>query len=192
MTAIADKIGCQELLLAAQSGDLFARERLAGWMLHTAKRQVSRALRTRYASVSGSSLLSQALVRLIRGNTIDLAPDIYYLIAAISRATRQSLIDHYRRVERRRRNAAVAAPKHLPWFQQILDEQRIDEQELETALGELERIHPRKASVVNLRFFCEMSVPEVSCALGISKSTVESDFRIARAWLFYRLGGMDA
>jgi RNA polymerase sigma factor (sigma-70 family) len=64
--------------------------------------------------------------------------------------------------------------------------------ELETALEELQAIHPRKASVVNLRFFCELSTQEVAEALGISKSTVESDLRLARGWLYRRLGGSNA
>lgn len=192
MTFVTNASVLHELLVAAQKGDVGARERIAAWMLHTAKAQASRALRVRYSSLSHSSLMSHVLVRLVRGNTVDRAPDIYYVVAAISRATRQLLIDHYRRVDSRRRHAEFGAPADSPWFQQVFHDQHIDERELETALEELEKIHPRKSSVVNLRFFCEMSACEVALALGISKSTVESDLRLARAWLFRRLGGMNA
>ncbi|MFO0014610.1 MAG: sigma-70 family RNA polymerase sigma factor [Planctomycetota bacterium] len=181
----------QELLLAAQGGDTVAREQIASWMMDTANRQAARALHVQKGSLSHSSLLSQILVRLVRGDTIDRAPDIYYLVAAITKATRHLLIDHYRRVESRRL-ANFSGSAASPWFQQVLHDQHIDEWELEDALEELSRLHPRKASVVNLRFFCEMPAIEVAQALGISKSTVESDLRLARAWLFRRLGGSQA
>jgi RNA polymerase sigma factor (TIGR02999 family) len=182
----------QSLLLAAQRGDGHAREQIAAWMLSTAERHASRVLRHSTNSVAPSSLVSHVLVRLFRGDSIDRAPDIYYLIACITNATRQLIIDHYRRVECRRRHATLSPPATLPWFQQVLFEQHIDTMELETALEELQAIHPRKASVVNLRFFCELSTQEVAEALGISKSTVESDLRLARGWLYRRLGGSNA
>lgn len=182
----------QSLLSAAQGGDRDARELLASWMLGAVERHVHCALRNSQNSVAHSSVVSHVLVRLVRGDSIDRAPNIFYLISCITQATRQFLIDHYRRVARRNCNAQLAPPADFPWFKQVLFEQRIDELELETALDELQVIHPRKASVINLRFFCEMSAIEVSEALGISKSTVESDLRLARAWLFRRLGGSDA
>jgi DNA-directed RNA polymerase specialized sigma24 family protein len=42
--------------------------------------------------------------------------------------------------------------------------------------------------VVTLRFFGGFAVGEVAELLGVSVSTVESDFRTARAWLHSRLG----
>lgn len=179
----------QALLLAAQGGDRHAREQIAAWMLSTAERHASRVLRGSTNSLAPSSLISDVLVRLVRGGAMDRAPDIYYLIACITNATRQLIIDHYRRVECRGRHAMQSPPAGLPWFQQVLFDQHIDAMELETALEELQAIHPRKASVVHLRFFCDMSASEVGDALGISKSTVESDLRLARAWLYRRLGG---
>ena len=188
MSSVVHSSPYQELLLAAQSGDVAARERIASWMMRTADMQAAKALRSQYCTLTHSSILSHVLVRLVRGDTIERAPDIYYLIAAIARATRQLLIDHYRRVESRRRLESKA-PRDLPWFQEVLNDQNIEVMELDAALEELSALHPRKATVVNLRFFCEMSAGEVAVALGISKSTVESDLRLARGWLFRRLGG---
>jgi len=176
------------LLSAARSGDLEAREQIAAWMLSTAERYTARAIGRSVGEVTRSSLLSQVIVKLLRGKTIERAPDIYYLIASITHATRGLLIDHYRRVQRRR-GIEQAMPRDLPWFQQVILEQDIDERELDQALEELAEIHPRKAAVVHLRFFCEMSAVEVSSSLGVSKTTVESDLRLARAWLYRRLGG---
>ena len=55
--------------------------------------------------------------------------------------------------------------------------------ELDQALDTLARHDPRKARVVELRFFGGLSVEEVSEVLSVSKTTVEGDWRSARAWL---------
>ncbi len=41
----------------------------------------------------------------------------------------------------------------------------------------------RKAKVVEFRFFGGMTINEVANVIGVSASTVEADWRMARAWL---------
>ena len=188
---ITDFQRLQTVLKDAQSGNVQAREEIGAWMVETAQMHANSSLRFKKSSLSGSSLTSHVLLKLVRGNTIENAPDIPYLIAAITRASRELLIDHYRRVESRRKHTQVAAPSGLPWFEQVLEEQGVDQKELDEALALLQELDPRKASVINLRFFCEMSTIQVAEALGISKSTVESDLRLARAWLYGKLRGGD-
>lgn len=177
-----------ELLEAARGGNADAREKIAAWMLMTAERYTARALGQGMDVLTRSSLLSQVIIKLVRGQAIERAPDLYYLIAAITKATRELLVDHYRRVHRRR-EIEREMPRDLPWFQEVFYDQGIDQRDLDKALEELAEIHPRKAAVVHLRFFCEMSAVEVASSLGLSKSTVESDLRLARAWLYQRMGG---
>ncbi len=59
--------------------------------------------------------------------------------------------------------------------------------ELNQALEELERVHPRQARVVEMRYFGGCSIKETADVLEVSEWTVENDFRIARAWLRVRL-----
>ncbi|MGH9360671.1 MAG: ECF-type sigma factor, partial [Thermoanaerobaculia bacterium] len=54
---------------------------------------------------------------------------------------------------------------------------------LEEALTRLAGLDERQAQVVELRFFGGLSVEEAAEALGISKTTVEGEWRSARAWL---------
>jgi RNA polymerase sigma factor (TIGR02999 family) len=58
---------------------------------------------------------------------------------------------------------------------------------LSEALGELARADERKHRVVLLRFFGGCNVEEVAAALELSPSTVEREWRFARAWLHKRL-----
>ena len=51
---------------------------------------------------------------------------------------------------------------------------------------------PRKARVVELRFFGGLSVEETAEALGISARTVHTDWAFARAWLYRTLAAAHA
>jgi RNA polymerase sigma factor (TIGR02999 family) len=55
--------------------------------------------------------------------------------------------------------------------------------ELDEALKAFEKLDPRRAQVVELRFFGGMSVQETSQVLQVSPDTVLRDWRLARAWL---------
>ena len=54
---------------------------------------------------------------------------------------------------------------------------------LDDAIEELSRVDPRKAQVVELRFFGGLSVEETAEVLGISTQRVLRDWKLARAWL---------
>ena len=54
---------------------------------------------------------------------------------------------------------------------------------LDEALETLAEVDPRKAKVVELRFFGGLSVKETAAVLEISEESVLRDWRLARAWL---------
>lgn len=58
---------------------------------------------------------------------------------------------------------------------------------LDAALDELATFDPRKARVVELRFFCGMSGPEIAEVLRVDERTVKRDWSTARAWLHSKL-----
>jgi RNA polymerase sigma factor (TIGR02999 family) len=59
--------------------------------------------------------------------------------------------------------------------------------ELDEALKAFEKVDPRRAQVVELRFFGGMSVQETSKMLQVSPDTVMRDWRLAKAWLLKQL-----
>jgi RNA polymerase sigma-70 factor (ECF subfamily) len=133
-----------------------------------------------------TALVNEALVRLLEQNVLERSPNRHYLFAAAARAMRWILVDHGRRrqVEQRigLRNSVV--------LDDILARMEADDApilELNRAMEELERIHPRPARVVELRYFGGCTVDQIAEVLSIGRSTVESDFRVARAWLRARL-----
>jgi RNA polymerase sigma factor (TIGR02999 family) len=58
---------------------------------------------------------------------------------------------------------------------------------LDEALEALAAEDPRKARLVELRYFAGLSVEEAATALGISEATAKRDWVYARSWLFGRL-----
>ena len=60
---------------------------------------------------------------------------------------------------------------------------------LDDALSELAEIDPRKARVIELRFYGGLNVEETAEVLKLSPDTVLRDWRLARAWLLAELSG---
>ena len=53
---------------------------------------------------------------------------------------------------------------------------------LEEALSSLEKLDPRQAKIVELRFFGGLSIEEVAHVLKLSTTTVKREWTIAKAW----------
>ena len=62
---------------------------------------------------------------------------------------------------------------------------------LSDALDELSDADPRKAKIVELRYFGGLSVEETAAVLKVSVETVTRDWRLARGWLLLQIRGAD-
>ena len=137
-----------------------------------------------------SALVHEALMRLLDGEVLAEVPNRRYLFAAAAQAMRQVLVDHARRRRSAKREGGRA---RVPLDEALvaLEEQGLEVLAIHEALDRLAQAHPRQAQVVTLRFFGGLSVPEVAESLEVSTTTVESDWRFARAWLEGQLGGSE-
>ena len=63
----------------------------------------------------------------------------------------------------------------------------IDLDKLDDALGALSEFDPRKANVVEMRFFGGLTVEETAEVLKVSPDTVKRDWRLAKVWLLKEL-----
>lgn len=59
----------------------------------------------------------------------------------------------------------------------------IDLVALDDALERLAIMDPRKARLVELRYFAGMSIPEAAATLGVSLATIGREWAVARMWL---------
>ena len=106
-----------------------------------------------------------------------------HFFAAAAEAMRRILIERARQRaslkrggDRKRVELNAAEPVVLPM---LCD----DILALEEVLQKLEQTHPRKASLVKLRFFAGLTTAEAAAALGVSTTTAENDWAYARSWL---------
>lgn len=60
---------------------------------------------------------------------------------------------------------------------------------LDEALRRLEASDARKGQIVNLRYFAGLSVEETAEALGVSKTTIEREWRYIKVWLHREIAG---
>jgi RNA polymerase sigma factor (sigma-70 family) len=58
---------------------------------------------------------------------------------------------------------------------------------VDAALDALAEEDPRKARIVELRFFGGLTVEETAEALGVSPRTIHTEWAFARAWLYRAL-----
>jgi RNA polymerase sigma factor (TIGR02999 family) len=184
--------GCEltAILDAVRVGDPDARDRLVGAIYAELRRMGGGLMRRERPdhTLQPSALVHEALLRLLSGQALAEAPDRRYLFGAAAQAMRQVLVDHARR---RRVGKRLGDRVRVPLDAALVafDERGLDVLALHEVLERLAGSHPRQAQVVELRFFGGLSVPEVAEALGVSDTTVEADWRFARAWLRGQLGG---
>ncbi len=113
----------------------------------------------------------------------------FYALSA--KLMRMALIDHARGAAAEKRGGdQEAVPLHdeIPWVAATAPE-LID---FDRALDDLEALDPQQARMIELRFLLGCSVEETAELLGVSKSSVDRKVRLARGWLYQRLGHTDA
>jgi RNA polymerase sigma factor (TIGR02999 family) len=128
-----------------------------------------------------TALVHEAYLKLIN-QTAAHWNDRAHFFAVAARAMRQILVNHAlaRKAEKRGGGAPrmFLSDELAPTAARDFDPISLDE-----SLRKLAEFDPRKAQVVELRFFSGLAVEEVAHVLGVSKTTVEGDWRLARAWL---------
>jgi RNA polymerase sigma-70 factor, ECF subfamily len=176
------------LLETAESGDADSLDRLVPLLYDELRAMAHRQLEREHGprTLRTTALVHEAYLRLA-GDTRVAGRGRAYFFAAASRAMRQVLVDRARRRKAEKRGGG-ADPVTLGEEDASVDAFAVDLLDLDDALRRLERRSPRQVKVVEHRFFGGMSVAETAEALGVSTRTVESDWAMARAWLFHTLG----
>jgi serine/threonine protein kinase len=100
---------------------------------------------------------------------------------------RRVLVDHARGHRRSRRGGGLKLP--LANADGYAEGEVQDLVALDEALRRLARKHPQKSRVVELCFFPRLSIEETARVLKVSDSTIERDWKFARAWLARLLYG---
>ena len=132
-----------------------------------------------------SALVHEAYVKLVDQDRAKWSNrSHFYAIAA--QTMRRILVDHARAHLYQKRGGG-AAKVELDEALRLGAEQPPDLVALDDALKRLATADPEQSQLVELRFFGGLSHPEIAEVLGVSLSTVERKWRLARAWLYQAL-----
>lgn len=133
-----------------------------------------------------TALVHEAFVRMVAPGDLRVS-DRAHFYALAARVMRHVLVDYARQNASEKRGgdrARITLDEQLtPWRDRALDFEAI-----ERALSELGQLSERTAKVVEMRFFCGLTCEEIAGVMSISLSSVEREWRFARAWLQDRLG----
>lgn len=135
-------------------------------------------------SMQATELVHEAYARLVDYKRMRWHDRVHFY-AVSAEVMRRILVDHARRHNVKRGKGMKRV---------VLDESAIlhrgadpDLVALDDAMNSLAQMDPRKARVVELRFFGGLEVPEIAAILNISEVTVKRDWKAARLWLYREL-----
>lgn len=188
---VTDQSKIADTFFAARTGDRQAAEELLP-LLYNELRSLGKAMMKRRPSgetLQATALVHEAYAKVV-GSTDPGWDGRGHFFAAAAQAMREVLVD-----QARRRNALKRGGdrkrEELMEFHLGADDSFADILALDEVLAQLEKEYPAKYKVVLLRFFAGLSMQEIAEQLQVSKSTVERDWRFARAWLYKQMDGLN-
>jgi RNA polymerase sigma-70 factor (ECF subfamily) len=176
------------LLRAWSDGDADAFERVLPLVYDELHRMAARYLVGERAQISlqATALVNELCLRLLGWNAVQWQNRGHFFGVSAG-MMRRVLVDIARRRRAQRRGGEHAIRVPLDGIDVPASEPGADVLAVDAALQMLAVEDPRKAQVVELRFFGGLSMEETAEALGISVRTVHTDWALARAWLYRAL-----
>ena len=176
------------LLLQMQERGATSDPRLDPLVYAELRRIADRLMRGERAThtLQATALVNEAWIRLVDSTRVNEASRSVFLGLA-ARTMRRVLVDHARARNRQKRGggdewqritlSAAAAGTGPDYDLLALDE----------ALTQLQELSPRRAFIVEMRYFGGMTMTETAEALGLTEYGLRIDWLAARAWLATRL-----
>ena len=171
------------LLLAWRTGDDDALARLTPLVYDELHRLAHRYMRGEQTGhpLQTTALVNEAYLKLVDSRRVGWQNRAHFFAVA-AQLMRRILVDVARR-QRFQKRGGDWRQVSLPDGLELAAPLDTDIVAVDDALQELARLDPRKARVVELRFFGGLSLEETAAALSVSTDTVGRDWRAARAWL---------
>jgi len=178
-----------ELLIAWSGGDERARERMLPLVYDELRRLAASYLRRERPghTLQPTALVHEAYVRLVDQRQVDWTNRAQFIgLAAVM--MRRILVNHARdRIAEKRGAGAEHVPLTLAG--EHLGTPELNVLDLHEVLERLAELDARKSQIVELKFFGGLTMDEIAGTIGVSRATVEREWKFARAWLHRELAG---
>jgi len=171
------------LLRAWRGGDEGAFERLVPLVYGELRKIAHGYMRGERdeATLQATALVNEAYLRLMDAGSVDWEDRAHFY--AVSAQTMRHILVDAARGRMRAKRGGQAAKVNVDDVADLSAGRSSDVVAVDDALNSLAKLDPRKAKVVELRFFGGLSVEETAAVLKISPQSVMRDWRLARSWL---------
>jgi RNA polymerase sigma factor (TIGR02999 family) len=177
-----------QLLVAWNNGEQDALQQLIPLVYHELHRLAHRYMERERGghTLQSTALVHEAYERLINLKDVSWQNRAHFF-AVSAQLMRRILVD-YARSRRFTKRGGEWRQVPLNEAVAVFRDRRTDIVALDDALLTLAGIDPRKARVVEMRFFGGLSIKETAEVLDVSQETVLRDWRLAKVWLLRELG----
>ena len=189
--ALAASTEVTGLLKAWSDGDQAALDRLSAKVYQELHRIARRYMKNERAgnTLQTTALVNEVYLRLVDVKNVDWQHRAQFF-AISAQMMRRILVDaaRTRGAHKRGGGAVKVNVDEVPVLSQEPSASLVA---LDDALEALSKIAPRKAKIVELRYFGGLSEEEAAEVLQLSTRSVRRDWQFARAWLMRELNGPD-
>jgi RNA polymerase sigma factor (TIGR02999 family) len=178
------------ILSAIEQGDPHAAEELLPLVYNELRRLAAERMAHERPgqTLQATALVHEAYLRLVAGENSQQWNSRGHFFAAAAEAMRRILVENARR---------KSGPKHGGGHQRVNLDEAVsytpepveDVLALNEALDKLAHEDPKKAELVELRYFTGLSVQEAAEVLGISRATADRYWAYAKVWLYCEISG---
>jgi RNA polymerase sigma-70 factor, ECF subfamily len=183
--------GVTRLLVDWTQGDQSALDQLTPLVYSELRRLAAGYLRRerRGHSIQPTALVHEAYLRLVDQRQQDWSSRSHFFGVA-AQLMRLILVDHARKriAKKRSGGGAVTFDEGIAYTA----ERAGDLVALDDSLKALGDLDPRKAKIIELRFFGGLTIDETAQALELSTATVERETRMAQMWIAREMKGETA
>jgi RNA polymerase sigma-70 factor (ECF subfamily) len=136
-----------------------------------------------------SALINEAYLKLVDQKSVQWQNRAHFFAVA-AQVMRHILVDHARtRNYAKRGGGALKLP--LDEAAPLTEQRAAQLIALDDALSDLSSLDDRKSQIIELRFFGGLSLEETAEVMKISPSTVQREWRAAKAWLHHAMSKTD-
>ena len=176
-----------ELILAWGNGDKEAINQLIPLIYSELHRLAARYMRRENAghTLQTTALVNEAYCKLVDQKNVQWQNRAHFFGIA-AQAMRRILVDHARSRSRLKRGGD--AKKISLDESALIPQPEVKELiSLDDALTRLAQFDPQKSRIVEMKFFGGLSMEEIAEVERVSKSTIEREWRKAKAWLYHEI-----
>jgi len=132
-------------------------------------------------TLQATALVNEAYLRLVDIHSIQWRDRVHFF-AVGARIMRRILVDHARSKGNAKRGGGGI---RIDFNEALVVSTKTDPAlvRMDDALTELAAFDPRKARIVEMRYFGGLNADEIASVLGVSPQTVNRDWSLAKSWL---------